>query len=290
VLPFKRPDRHPNHDDEASGLLGKLRAVVIAEGTSGLSKKIDARSMWQAGWEPRAEWWDASLGTREKGVYKKTLVGLDALDDRAKCVWCEQVYEWRGALEVDHFRPKAEVSIWAGDPPEIADGAPPKAETTTGFWWLAFDWTNWTLCCKPCNSWKSTFFPRVGPHLQHEEGVEAADVPLLLDPSSGFSTREHFRWNEFGFIHGESPRGTATIIACGLNRAALQGARLKVCLDVLDALEEYREALDTSSETWIRATQRKLAAFGDARAEFSGMVRWLVEEDLGVSWDDLVFE
>jgi len=53
-----------------------------------------------------------------------------------KCWYCESKDE-RSDHPVDHFRPKGAVS-------ECADHE--------GYWWLAFDWTNYRLSCSWCNS------------------------------------------------------------------------------------------------------------------------------------------
>lgn len=288
MLPFARPTRHRNHDNEAGRLLKRLREAIAADGLRDLSKKTEKYPMWQAGWEPRAEGWLPEYGDREHGIYKKTLIGAAHLQEYAKCLWCERLLGWKGEFVVDHFRPKAVVTTWAGAPPEVADAPPPHVGERTGYWWLAFDWDNWLLACFACNStWKLTRFPCAGALLHTWEGVERVDAPLLLDPASDFCPRDHFRWDEFGYVRGVSDVGAATIITCGLNRADLRKARFTKIGDVLAELGRFRDALARRAEFDARASARRLATFGHERAEFAGMVRQIIEDDLERAWEEL---
>lgn len=98
-----------------------------------------------------------------------------------KCWYCE-AKEDRSDYNVDHFRPKNRV--------RHDDGS-----ECGGYYWLAFEWSNFRLACDYCNSLhtteggetcgKSDFFPL------HEEGRRARrpqdnlsdEMPLLLDPT-----------------------------------------------------------------------------------------------------------
>ena len=55
-----------------------------------------------------------------------------------KCWYCE-AKEDRSDYHVDHFRPKKRVMLLDGT-------------ACDGYWWLAFDWTNYRIACSYCNS------------------------------------------------------------------------------------------------------------------------------------------
>ena len=97
-----------------------------------------------------------------------------------KCWYCETEQE-RSDNAVDHFRPKNRVA------------ESPKHE---GYWWLAFDWTNYRFCCTYCNSrrrdkehgsagGKQDHFPLLvedNRAYRPEDDIEAEN-PCLLDPT-----------------------------------------------------------------------------------------------------------
>lgn len=56
-----------------------------------------------------------------------------------KCWYCESK-SYRAPFDVDHFRPKLGVTI---------DGV--KLAGHSGYWWLAYEWSNFRLSCQRCN-------------------------------------------------------------------------------------------------------------------------------------------
>jgi hypothetical protein len=86
---------------------------------------------------------------------------------RNKCVFCERLLESEryGKIEFDleHFRPKSSVQTW---PVASRHGYTYDFETGaagTGYYWLAYDLTNYAASCKVCNTnLKSDFFPIAG--------------------------------------------------------------------------------------------------------------------------------
>lgn len=285
MLPVKRPDPHPSHDAVARSLLDAVRAEVAR----GEKPVFERREMWQLSYEPGAKGWDARWGAREAGLYKRALVGTTGLLVEAKCVWCEQLRSWQSPeLLVDHLRPKGRVTTWDGSPAERCQERPIEVHAHDGYWWLAYTWGNWNLACWDCNSlWKRCLLPRVGPSLPHEEGVEASEVLLLLDPASEFRTREHFGWDRWGVMSGRSEVGRATIITCGLNRGLLVEARRKRISDVQPVIEDYADALASGHDGAFERAAIKLATIGDNGAEFAGMVRHFAEERIGEPWESL---
>lgn len=98
----------------------------------------------------------------------------------SKCWYCETEQE-RSDNAVDHFRPKNRVA---------------ECRKHEGYWWLAFDWTNYRFSCTYCNSrrrdkehvttgGKQDHFPLLeegGRAYRPEDDIEVED-PCLLDPT-----------------------------------------------------------------------------------------------------------
>ncbi len=95
-----------------------------------------------------------------------------------KCWYCESIIK-RSHKPIDHYRPKNAVR---------------DCSNHGGYWWLAYDWENYRLCCTYCNSFgkeetrgvaggKGTEFPLwEEKSRQCTRGSCAGERPLLLDP------------------------------------------------------------------------------------------------------------
>lgn len=228
MLPWKRPLPHADFATDASTLLADLRVDVARRGAP---HRDDFKNpgLWTASW---------GRGKQAKGLHKAALAGSEQW--LFKCAWCEEVRPILRELDVDHYRPKARVTEWGGTPPIISDTPPPEINPGPGYWWLAFEWENYSLACKTCNEgWKRSLFPVVAPRSGCVEGVEATETPLLLDPGSSFRTRDHFRWNLNGVVEPESLEGYATIVTCGLNRTPLMIRRGKVAIKTVNVLDQF---------------------------------------------------
>ena len=91
-------------------------------------------------------------------------------EQHGKCCYCEWSLHNKMESDVEHFRPKAEVS---------------EAEKHSGYWWLVYDWDNLLISCANCNRlFKKASFPlkdeskrayKKGDNLSKEE-------PLLINP------------------------------------------------------------------------------------------------------------
>lgn len=102
-----------------------------------------------------------------------------------KC-WYSELRDVGSDYHVDHFRPKGRVRN-------------PGEDEREGYWWLAFDWTNYRMAVAWCNSsHKSEEGPAKGKRDQFPlgrnckpattSGEVAAEKPVLLDPTSAFDT------------------------------------------------------------------------------------------------------
>lgn len=265
MLSLARPTAHADFATESKEYLDELRA--IADG----GVAIDG-----AHFERRAPW--------KKPKHKMTLVG--DLSRFTKCAWCERHRDWKRELDVEHYRPKAAVTCWEGSPPLVSNAPPKEVRVSSGYWWLAFDWSNYSLACGPCNQgWKRNLFPVAGLRSPYRAGMEAQEIALLIDPMSPFRTADHFRWTELGYMYPESDRGAATIITCGLNREELVRSRLQTAQAVRAEIERLRRALRIGA-TAVRHL-RALRELCAPDSQFAGMNRWWVERNTGWTWEDL---
>jgi hypothetical protein len=266
MLSLVRPAARADFAAEASAHLDVLRDLADRQ-TTIHGEHFKERELWKV------------------RKHKKELVGEPR--SFSKCAWCERHREWKRELNVDHYRPKAAVTRWEGSPPLVSDVPPKEVLVSSGYWWLAFEWINYSLACGPCNQgWKRNLFPVREPREPYRVGMEADEVALLLDPMSPFRTADHFSWTDLGIMNAMSERGAATIITCGLNRAELVRLRAGTAGNVLAEIGRLQRALRaaTAAEGHLR-TLRALCA---PESEFAGMNRWWVERTMGWTWDVLL--
>jgi hypothetical protein len=109
------------------------------------------------------------------GLFKDALRILS----HKKCWYCESI-DVRADNAVDHYRPKG----------NVRDANPPHE----GYWWLAFDWSNYRFSCTYCNSirksagkigGKQDYFPVWDESTRARSDSDSIDdeLPLLLDPT-----------------------------------------------------------------------------------------------------------
>jgi hypothetical protein len=225
MLSLARPTAHVDFAAESQAHLVALQTIA-AGGTPISGEHFERRKVWSV---PK---------------HKEALVGASKVF--TKCAWCERYCEWKRQLDVEHYRPKAEVTRWEGSPPLVSDVPPKQVPISRGYWWLAFDWNNYSLACGPCNQgWKRSLFPVRGPGAPYGQGMELHEVALLVDPMSSFRTADHFSWTPLGVMEAASDRGAATIITCGLNRSQLVALRARTARTVLAEIEMLQRTLRT---------------------------------------------
>jgi uncharacterized protein (TIGR02646 family) len=160
-----------------------------------------------------------------------------------KCAYCESPGFAGFPWDVEHFRPKGSVA---------------ENPSHSGYYWLAYTWTNLYPSCVFCNQRRKdqpTFEdPRLGPatgkldqfpvaderNRAHTSNDPLADEePLLLDPCSD-QPDLHLTFDASGGIspRGGSTKGDATIRVFGLKRKRLRDARLHVLATVSELIEE----------------------------------------------------
>lgn len=176
----------------------------------------------------------------------------DALHDMfgGHCAYCESRYESVSPMDVEHYRPKAEV---------IEDDG---TRTKPAYYWLAMNWENLLPSCIGCNrargqeqtqadgstssavTGKGNLFPLLAGSVRAKSaGEETGEKPLLLDPCRD-KPKPHlvFRWD--GFVEPRAtdeekaaPRGMSTITVCGLDRSSLVERRHSAAFFLVEAMD-----------------------------------------------------
>lgn len=146
--------------------------------------------------------------------------------------------------DVDHFRPKSK-SI-------NTDGSVILEE---GYWWLAYDFTNYRLCCEVCNrnydkGGKNDHFP-LKPGTAPAQVHMKNDTPVLLDPCNKDDV-ELIDCDESGEIiplsKDEYDRFRVSISREIYNWKCFNTARKKVRTKCLTALEQFEIIYDCAPD------------------------------------------
>jgi hypothetical protein len=165
------------------------------------------------------------------------VIFLDAVFHE-KCAYCEGKHADGFPSDVEHYRPKKEVT----------DGR--TAVAHPGYFWLAYEWWNLLLSCRHCNSphrdkglkhpGKSCEFRVRGGRVDRPGDDPAqwvkellAERPLLLNPYFD-DPAEHIAFDEHGMPYGKTLRGKETIKVCHLDRAQLFDARNELASSAID--------------------------------------------------------
>jgi hypothetical protein len=252
-----------------------------------------------------------------KGADVKT--ALEALFE-GKCAYCESAYGVLHPVEIEHWRPKAEVEVAAHGPPQGGASATRKVQ---GYEWLAMRWENLLPSCIDCNraryqwvpgdgvEWvqvkmgKGNQFPlldetkRWTDHLaeRHEEEPALLD-PCVDDPGRYFEFRgDGILLPKAGLGEREAARAVASIRVYALNRKGLVDERHRQLLWMeldfsmvrfLYALsgderveEHYRKGAGTLVEQALDRLRERMGA-GVPYSQFAGQrLREFLERDLG---------
>jgi hypothetical protein len=140
-----------------------------------------------------------------------------------KCGFCERQRDITRESDIEHFRPKAGISGEASHP---------------GYWWLAYEWTNYLYACKTCNQeWKKNQFPLLpsGIRARAPQDSLPAERAALLDPFEDYPEKclcytWQFSNNRLVMVLGTDAagRGDVTASVVGLNRVPLMEERAEL--------------------------------------------------------------
>lgn len=224
------------------------------------------------------------------GAYKP----LFAEAQRNKCGYCELMVIGGQDGDVEHYAPKAALKMlgpdektWGTEAPNSSRvrGRKPMALSESGYWWLAYDWSNYLLACAVCNQkWKKNLFPvKEPPQRTVPPAAKVAERALLLSPFAGAHPAKHLRFNADGSVQAwkGSRHGSETIKTVGLDRPSLRFAREPFLSDAYQALHEFADA---KSEADTNRALKDLVRLGSDNRQFAGAVRAVVEQELKMSW------
>jgi hypothetical protein len=147
-----------------------------------------------------------------------------------KCCYCEKKFDYKGELDVEHFRPT-----------RFSKQSKNGKEFSLVYFWLAYDWDNLLLSCPTCNRvYKGNLFPLENPARRAEPQVRniTHELPTFINPSKE-CPRKHIT-----FVN-ETPaskcrRGKETIQGLGLRRRQLFEDRL----EHLDKIRSYLKDIE----------------------------------------------
>jgi len=220
-----------------------------------------------------------------------------------KCAYCESRFFHVYPGDVEHFRPKGEIT-----------GANP---LKPGYYWLAAEWQNLLLSCRNCNQklkhlihgsavrrtmGKMNQFPllnndqfRVRLHTSMP-GVSAEEpYRLLLDPTVD-DPEKHLEYDPVHAVikpkkinNTPSAKGIQSIETYVLQRVPLVLAREKVLIEILAQIQRVKEAIQNVSDHLqsdvniqfyydqiMKREMKRLKRFMEPTEEYSAMAKQVV--------------
>lgn len=192
-----------------------------------------------------------------------------------KCCYCECKVYWKRIADVEHYRPKSQVS---------------EDDDHKGYWWLAYDWENYFIACKICNSdYKSDHFPLLpggiratqpGDSLQNEK-------PVLVHPTEGHpETLIRFEWEgldfplvkALGLVAGDQGARIANELT-GINHIAQMEARWAKLPGLQSTAELMKHALKENDPALIEKYAKRIEEQTGDDQEFAGFCRFFFRSE-----------
>jgi hypothetical protein len=205
------------------------------------------------------------------GAVRVWLLGLS----NDKC-WFSEARDLFSVLEVEHYRPKKRCK-------RVARGA-----VSDGYWWLAFDWSNYRLCGKIGNARKGDFFPLAqGSPIAAHNGLSVLnEIPLLLDPACP-GDPDLLSFNEDGACgpHADADpftqlRVTTTTTRLNLNHGRIKKARQRIwarCWQLIDdcraLAHQMNQAAGPADQERLNRKKEELRRMVRAESEFSAVAK-----------------
>ncbi len=223
------------------------------------------------------------------GKYKHIFA---AAQHQGKCAYCETIVQAGMSGDIEHFRPKAFCQgLQSPKNKDDTGGQSPKRKTMhkePGYWWLAYDWSNYLYSCSRCNStWKKNQFPILGNRAA-QGGKLDSEGALLLNPFDD-DPESHLEFDpNTGQVRGLSARGRATIDVCGLDRKSLEMRRATKGAKLLHRRDEYLVALSKGNDAAVRNSLRAILDECRDAEPYAGLARDFVKRQIGLKYGDLL--
>lgn len=154
-----------------------------------------------------------------------------------KCIYCEASPIATSTFRIDHYRPKKNI----------------KNVIHTGYYWLAYEWSNLLQTCQLCNGVKSNNFPLKAGSVRVDDTIvditdEKIRLPtispladekrLLLNPELD-EVEKHFTFKPDGIIESDTEEGSKSIECYGLKRGDLIFFRKKIRDEYLSDIKHF---------------------------------------------------
>ncbi|MFN7982524.1 MAG: hypothetical protein U0Q11_11750 [Vicinamibacterales bacterium] len=202
-----------------------------------------------------------------------------------KC-WYSEARDSFSVPEVEHYRPKKRCKRKIRGP------------YCDGYWWLAFDWTNYRICGKVGNVKKGDFFPLAdGSQVASHNGLSIQnELPLLLDPACP-GDPDLLTFDEDGACgpHADADdyarrRVTTTTERLNLNQGRVKKARQRIWSQCWRLIEECRvlalqlnQAAGAADFALLNIKKAELRRMVRADAEFSAVAKSCLLKS-NISW------
>jgi uncharacterized protein (TIGR02646 family) len=226
----------------------KAKAALLYVETAMATAQADAVALGKS----ESEIADAVKAARAKAINAKSKIWSDAgkiLRNvmNEKCWYCESL-ELRSDMPVDHFRPKNKVH---------------GCEKHEGYWWLAFEWTNYRFACGYCNSrhsnpdssgGKADHFPLIDPSKRawtRDDRLDDED-PELLDPCDALDPRRLTFKEDGRASHASTDderRARSSIEIYHLNEVRLKNERKTLAIIIKSKTKRIEELVAKSQLT-----------------------------------------
>jgi hypothetical protein len=257
-----------------------MRHIDITGLTLNASWKIEARTALGEARSKRTRKARAKYINSRSELWSELKPKLEKKSER-KCWYCES-REIRSDRAVDHYRPKN----------NVRDADPPHE----GYWWLAFDPTNYRLCCTFCNSrrtdrstgvvgGKGDYFPVQDERnrLQAEDRRFRREGALLIDPCNAMDVS--LLWFEDDgsarskYDESDRPqafnRAELSIEHYNLNEREIKDERKAIYTNIKQLIEDGDKYFEDSfagvpaADLALGRVVEKLAELTSVKAEFS---------------------
>jgi hypothetical protein len=175
----------------------------------------------------------------------KEIKGFLFLLSHGKCGYCEGDVRSVSSGEVEHYRPKGGVSE---DP------------THSGYWWLAYNFTNYVPTCSSCNTGKGkrNQFPIEGVRVSLRGDDLSHESPLLLNPFS--SEPKNDPTEHIQILVGDADPKNYAMLAAKNNSPLGQTSREVYNLNRGDILVARRRAMESAEGILTMLGQGKASA------------------------------
>lgn len=219
--------------------------------------------------------------------------------DKPKCYYCESYVEHVAVLQVEHFRPKAKVSL-----------TDTSGSLHSGYNWLGLEWSNLLLSCPGCNNQvaKGNRFPlanhsnRCAPinpiiitrdandrdtfnydrvNCKADSTYLINESPLLVNPEmeepSNFLT-----FDDLGHIIGRDDKGKKSVEIYNLDRDPLLAARQELITPILDeinvaiAANELKRSQGDAFIVWLESICDKVLKYDNEKKEYCLWGRYII--------------